>query len=314
MQAICSKHEHHARLPLTTITRSIVGGTREGSMIKYVTWPGNINQWNHEEDHLFYLEVFGEARPKVSPEYTQLPLPGEGADLNQSKNCTPLYEYYWSLGYVDLDGKCGPSSWGGELADTAAEVYLYFPTAGGWQIEELLATIKYLCPAREHVSLLQDAAHMFAAAQPIVEDASKLAAIGLPGVGSIAASTATLLDVIARLKVTSVPPMSGYEWSVQKVAQHAQGEGLLHGIKWTISKKLFMEFGSRLTGSIAVNIIPSMPQARSGESDHMERLPLRARAVMNLHPQRFQADEPVSLPENGFLELQIEPVYGADAP
>src|SRR5579863_791495 len=47
----------------------------------------------------------------------------------------------WSLGYIDLDGNCGPDSWGGELADTAAEVYLYFPTTGGWQIEELLATI-----------------------------------------------------------------------------------------------------------------------------------------------------------------------------
>jgi hypothetical protein len=152
---------------------------------------------------------------------------------------------------------------------------------------------------------------MFAAAQPIVDDASKLAAIGsgLPGVGPIAASTATLLDVIARLKVTSVPPMNGYEWSVQKVAQHVEGEGLLHGIKWTISKKLFTEFGSRLTGSIAVNIISAVPQVRSDPSDHVEpqMLPLRARAVMTLHPHLFKEGEPVSLPKNGFLELQIEP-------
>lgn len=288
-------------------------------MIEYVTWPRDIDQWNHDADRLFYLEVFGEARPRISPEYTQLPLPEEGKDLKRTTNLAPLYEYYWSLGYIDIDGKCGTDSWGGDLSDTAAEVYLYFPTVGGWQIEELLATIKYLCPAKEHNSLLQDAAHMFTAAQPIVDDASKLAAIGsgIPGVGPIAASTATLLDVIARLKVTSVPPMSGYEWSVQKVAQHVSGEGLLHGIKWTISKKLFIEFGSRLTGSIAVNIVPSIRQVRSGETVLTEpkRCPVRARALMHLHPQRFQEDELVSLPEDEYLELQIEPVpSGADAP
>jgi hypothetical protein len=236
---------------------------------------------------------------------------GDGKGSTRSTNLAPLYEYYWSLGYIDLDGRCGPDSWGGELADTAAEVYLYFPTVGGWQVEELLATIKYLCPGREHASILQDAAHLYAAAQPIVEDASKLAAVGsgLPGVGPIAASTASLLDVIARLKLTSVPPMNGYEWYVQKVAQHVEGEGLLHGIKWTISKKLFTEFGSRLTGSIAVNIISSAAQARSGPSDHTELtpLPLRARAVMKLHPRRSKKDESVSLPENGFLGLQIGP-------
>jgi len=287
-------------------------------MIEYVTWPPDIGQWNHDEDRLFYLEVFGEARPRISSEYAQLPLPEEGGDLKRTTNLVPLYEYFWSLGYIDIDRKCGPDTWGGELADTAAEVYFYFPTVGGWQIEELLATIKYLCPAKEHASILQDAAHMFAAAQPIVDDASKLAAIGsgIPGVGPIAASTATLLDVIARLKVTSVPPMSGYEWSVQKVAQHVPGEGLLHGIKWTISKKLFIEFGSRLTGSIAVNVVPSIRQVRSGETVLTEpkRLPLRVKALIYLHPQRFQEDEPVPLPKNEYLELQIEPVAsGIDA-
>ena len=278
-------------------------------MIEYVTWPNNIDQWNREEDHFFYLEVFGEASPRITPGYTQLPLPEENEGLKQGTNLAPLYEYYWSLGYIDLDKKCGPDSWGGELADTAAEVYLYFPTTGGWRIEELLATIKYLCPAMEHASLLQNAAHMFAAAQPMVEDASKLAAIGsgVPGVGLIAASTATLLDVIAKLKVTSVPPMDGYEWSVQKVAQHVQGEGLLHGIKWTIPKKLFIEFGSRLTGSIALNIIPSIPQPSSEQSYRPRRLPIRARAVMKLHPKRMGGDEPVPLPTDGFLELEIEP-------
>ena len=282
-------------------------------MIEYVTWPNDIPQWNREEDHCFYLEAFGEANPRITPEYARSPLPENDKGLNDCANPAPLYEYFWSLGYIDLDGKCGPGSWGGELADTAAEVYLYFPTIGGWRAEELLATIKYLCPAREHASVLQSAAHMFATVQPIFEDASKLAAAGsmLPGVAPVAASTAVLLDAIARLKVTSVPPDSGYVWSVQKVAQHAQGEGLLHGIKWTISKKLFVEFGSRLTGSIAVNIVPSALQvSERPEQIKPRRLPLRARAVMHLHPVRSRKEKPVPLPSSGFLELEIEPKFG----
>jgi hypothetical protein len=286
-------------------------------VVAYVRWPGNIDQWDRERDHHFYLEVFGDPSPRMAHGYTQLPVAEGSQESSQRTNISPLYEYYWSLGYIDPDGEFGPESWGGELADTAAEVYLYFPTTGGWRIEELLATIKYLCPGKEHASLLQEAAHMFATAQPIVEDASKLAAIGrgLPGVGPIAASTATLLDVIARLKITSVPPMAGYEWSVQKVTGHVQGEGVLHGIKWTISKRFFIEFGSRLTGSIAVNIVPSILQDFSGEPDQDQprRLPIRARAVMHLYPQRgdtlsVRPDDPVRLPDDRqFLELHIEP-------
>jgi hypothetical protein len=48
---------------------------------------------------------------------------------------------------------------------------------------------------------------------------------------------------------------------VQKVAEHVRGEGLLHGVKWSIPKKLFIEFGARLTGSIALNIVPTTLQS-----------------------------------------------------
>lgn len=288
-------------------------------MIKYVTYPRNTARWNHEED-IFFLEVFGETRPRLSPEYLQLLLPEEDRSVGQSTNLAPLYEYYWSLGYIDHGGKHGPSSWGGELADTAAEVCFYFPTWGGWRVLELLATIKYLCPSKQHDSLLQEASHMFATAQPIVEDASKLAAIGsgLPGVGPIAAGTAVLLDTIARLKVTSVPPSNGYEWFVQRVTRHIQGKGLVHGIKWTIPKKMFVEFGARLKGSIAVSVIPSMLQSPSEQSDdiRLEPLPLRATATMHLHPGFLQEGKSVLLPPGDeFLELEIHPrVAGDDEP
>lgn len=283
-------------------------------MIEYATWPYDIEQGKHEPDHPFYLEVFGEASPRITPGYAQLPLPEENGSLKQCTNLVPLYEYYWSVGYIDADGKRGPGPRGRNLADTAAEVYLYFPTTGGWRVQELVATIKYLCPGREHASILRDAAHTFATAQPIVEDASKLAArSGLPGVGPIAASTATLLDVIARLKVTSVPPSHGYDWSVQKVTEHPREHCLLQGVKWTIAKKLFVEFGSRLTGSIAVSLIPTKRQPSSDESDHvqLERLPIRAKAIMKLHARYLHLDRGQSfrLPkgEDEFLELEISP-------
>jgi hypothetical protein len=283
-------------------------------VIEYVMWPPNIGKLRPEEDYSFYFEMFGEASPRIAPEYTQSPLPEEDAGLKQCINFAPLYEYYWSLGFVDLDGKCGPGTWGGELAQTAAEVYFYFPTTGGWRVEELLATIKYLCPSREHTSHLQDAADMFSTAKPIVEDVSKLASVGsmLPGVGPIAASSAVLLNAIARLKITSVAPTGDYLWSVQKVAS-VQKDGLLQGVKWTIPKNLFVELGSRLTGSIAVNIIPARLQSSSERSGkeaggfQLRPLPVRAAAVMHLHPQRFGKDERVPLPSEGFLELEIEP-------
>jgi hypothetical protein len=276
-------------------------------MIEYVTWPRDVDLSDHAEDH-FYLEIFGEARPRMDPAYTQLPIPEEDGVSYRYTNLAPLYEYYWSLGYIGSDDKFGPDSWGGRPADTAAEICLYFPTTGGWRAEELLATVKYLCPGREHSSLLQNAAHMFSTAKPIVDDASKLA-MGVPGVGLIAASSSVLLDVLGRLKLTSVPPEGDYKWCVQKVGQYVQGEGLLHGVKWTIPKKLFTEFGSRLTGSIAVNIIPSILQTSSGGSDYTQprRLPIRATAVMSLHPRHLQGNEPIRLPTDGFLDLEIEP-------
>jgi hypothetical protein len=84
----------------------------------------------------------------------------------------------------------------------------------------------------------------------------------------------------------------------------------LEGVKWVISKKLFVEFGSRLTGSIAVSVIPSILQPSPEEPDSIrpKRLPIRGTAVVNLHPGRRQGDKPILLPPgDGFLELEIEP-------
>ena len=95
-------------------------------MIEYVMWHPDIVKLSREKDHSFYFEVFGEASPRIAPEYALVPLP-EDAGLRQCTNFAPLYEYYWSLGFVDLDGKCGPGTWGGELAETAAEVLFLLP-------------------------------------------------------------------------------------------------------------------------------------------------------------------------------------------
>jgi hypothetical protein len=49
---------------------------------------------------------------------------------------------------------------------------------------------------------------------------------------------------------------------------------------------------------------------RSGDETgdiRLKPLPVRAAAVMHLHPQRFGKDERVLLPSEGFLELEIKP-------
>jgi hypothetical protein len=280
-------------------------------MLQFTTWPSNLAHWTSEKDGRFYLELYGETKPEVDERYVEvLSLAEEQHGLKEGARLAPLYEYCWSLGYLDDDTKHSSESWG-NLAETAAEVYLYFPSAGGWRIQELVATVKYLCPAREHASLLQEAAHMFATAQPIIEDASKLAgsAAWVPGVGMAATGTAALLDTIAKLKVTSVPPAKGYEWSVQKVARHVSGEGLVHGVRWILPKKMFVELGTRLTGSIALSIVPAQLQSDAGRTERqsLERRPIRASAVIYEHPAILREDERISLPEDGFLELQVQP-------
>ena len=279
-------------------------------MIGYATWHSPIG-----ERPFHYFEMFGETSPLITPGYTKLLLPEENEGPKHSTNLAPLYEYYWSLGYLEPDGpekKWGQDLWRRMHRETAAEVYLYFPTTGGWWIQELLATVKYLVPGREHAAVLQNASHLFATAQPIVEDVSKLARVGsgLPGVGPIAASSAVLLDVIAKLKITSVPPVKQYRWSVQKVADYIPGEGVVHGVRWTIPTRLFQEFGSRLTGSIAVSIIPATPGPSASEFDHIQLTskPIRAKALIRRYPGPQKGD--LHLPNEGsdkYLELGIEP-------
>jgi hypothetical protein len=283
-------------------------------MIQFVTWPSDIAEWSVEEDGRFYLELYGEIQPEVDDRYVEvLSMAEEHQGLKEGARLAPLYEYCWNLGcLVDDDNIEQETEAWGDLADIAAEVYLYFPTAGGWRIEELVSTVKYLCPAREHTSLLQEAAHMFATAQPIIEDVSRLASASsalAPGIGPAATGTAALLDTIAKLKLTSVPPAEGYDWSVQKVARYLSGEGLVSGVKWVLPKKLFREFGTRLTGSIALSVVPSRLQSptNNGEPQSFERLPVRAKAIIHEHALMPGRGRSVCLPKRGFLELQVHP-------
>ena len=78
---------------------------------------------------------------------------------------TPVYEYWWTVGHggskpehrhlfenrkkLDL---CH------QLEDIAARVYLYFPISGGWRVQELAASAKYLAPVA-HVKM-----------QPVLDD------------------------------------------------------------------------------------------------------------------------------------------------
>jgi hypothetical protein len=46
----------------------------------------------------------------MTPAYTQLPIPEGNGVSSHPTNLAPVYEYYWSIGYIDPDKKCGPDT------------------------------------------------------------------------------------------------------------------------------------------------------------------------------------------------------------
>lgn len=85
-----------------------------------------------------------------------------------------------------------------------------------------------------------------------------------PGEGAV-----TTLNALAQLKLNSIPPDGGYEWSVGKVTfghddeQHQDRSGVMQGVVWKLPAKMFTDLGGRLTGSLAVSYIPCQLQGDS---------------------------------------------------
>jgi len=277
-------------------------------MISVASFPPDLGSWNQDE-HPYYLEVFGEVNPALDVAHAEVISPG-GSDATTT-NATPIYEYWWTIGHGGskpehhhlLEGRTKRDLWR-RLKDVAARVYLYFPISGGWRVQELAASAKYLSPVQKQSDWTEKAAQEWQRMQPILAGAGQ-AASGLgaiPGVGTVAAGAAPVLSAIAKLQVGSVPQgVKGFDWYVEKVTvPAARSHGVMQGVGWAIPKEMFELLGGRLTGSLAVSFIPTATAAE--ESWRPQPLPLLAHAVV------YADGEARWVPaQNQFVELLLSP-------
>lgn len=277
-------------------------------MIRSASFPPDLGSWDQNE-HPYYLEVFGETEPALDMAHAEV-ISASGADA-ATTSATPIYEYWWTIGHGGsrpehhhlLAGREKVDLWH-RLEDIAARVYLYFPISGGWRVQELAASAKYLSPVQQQSDWTDKAAQDWQRMQPILAGAGQAAsALGVvPGVGTVAAGAAPILSAIAKLQVGSVPQgVKGFDWYVEKVTvPAAHSHGVMQGVVWAIPKEMFELLGGRLTGSLAISFIPTATPGE--ESWQPQPLPLLAHAVV--YADRDTAWVPA---QNQFVELLLSP-------
>jgi hypothetical protein len=277
-------------------------------VITVATFPADLSRWNQDE-HPFYLEVFGEAEPVFDMNHAEV-IPA-GRTTAATTGPVPVYEYWWTIGHGGskpehrhlFESRKKPELWH-RLEDIAARVYLYFPVSGGWRMQELAASAKYLRPVAHQSDWTEKAAVDWQRMQPILAAAGGAAPVlgAVPGVGAIAAGAAPILSAVSKLQVSSVPQdVKGFGWYVEKVTvPPSTHHGVMQGVVWAIPKEMFKTLGGRLTGSLALMFIPV---AAAGQSPwHAQPLPMLAHAAV--YADRQASWVPA---QDQFIELQLSP-------
>jgi hypothetical protein len=286
----------------------VLGKEHDVRVITVASFPADLGQWDQNE-HPYYLEVFGEAEPLLDMTHAEvIPVGGSGAT---SASPTPIYEYWWTIGHGGskpqhrhlFENRQKIDLWH-RLEDIAARVYLYFPISGGWRTQELAASAKYLSPVMHQSDWTDKAAAEWQRMQPILAGAGQAAsALGVvPGVGTVAAGAAPILSAMSRLQVGAVPQgVKGFDWYVEKVTVPAAARhGVMQGVVWAIPKEMFELLGGRLTGSLALSFIPSA--AAGHVSWKAQTLPMLAHAAV------YADGETCWVPaRNQFVELPLSP-------
>ena len=188
-----------------------LGLEHDDQVITVASFPADLGQWNQDE-HPYYLEVFGEAQPLLDMTHAEvIPVGASGAT---STSPTLIYEYWWTIGHAGckpqhrhLFGNRQKVDLWHRLEDIAARVYLYFPISGGWRTQELAASAKYLSPVARQSDWTDKAAADWQRMQPILAGAGQAAsALGVvPGIGTAAAGAAPILSAVSRLQIGAVP-------------------------------------------------------------------------------------------------------------
>ncbi len=277
-------------------------------MITSASCPEDLGSWN-QDDHPYYLEIFGEAEPVLDMSHAEVIPPGK-ADTTTTSS-TPVYEYWWTIGHGGMKpehrhlfGQRGQRELWRQLDDIAARVYIYFPISGGWRVQELAASAKYLSPVQKQADWTAKAAEDWQHLQPVLAGAGQVAStLGvIPGVGSVAAGAAPILSAVAKLQIGSVPQgVKGFDWYVEKVTvPPSKSHGVMQGIVWAIPREMFELLGGRLTGSIAVSFVPTTSPTESVWAPR----PLPILAHAGVYGDNQTAWVPA---QNQFVELQISP-------
>jgi len=277
-------------------------------VISVASSPANLGQWDQDK-HPYYLEVFGEAEPVLDMTHAEV-MPAGGSSA-ASPSPVPVYEYWWTIGHGGsrpqhrhlLGGRKNLDLWH-RLEDIAARVYLYFPISGGWRVQELAASAKYLRPVARQSDWSDKAAADWQRIEPILAGAGQAAsALGVvPGVGTIAAGAAPILSAASKLQLGSVPQgVKGFNWYVEKVtAPPSADHGVMQGVVWAIPREMFELLGGRLTGSLPLTFIPT--RAAGQPSWTAQTLPMLAHAAVYADGQTTWMPA-----QNRFVQLPLSP-------
>ena len=276
-------------------------------MSTVASYPADLSTWDQDQDP-YYLEVLGEAGPVLDMTHAEVLPAGESSATTTA--ATPIHEYWWTIGHGGtkpehrhlFETRKKVDLWH-RLEDIAARVYLYFPIGGGWRIQELAASAKYLAPVTHQSDWTEKPAAEWQRMQPIVAGAGQVAStLGVvPAVGAVAASAAPFVSVISKLQLGSVPQgVKGFDWYVEKVTfGAAAGHGVMQGVMWAVPKEMFEHLGGRLTGSFAVSFVPTS----SGDATSKPKaLPMFAHAVINADGDRSWVPT-----QSQFVELTLSP-------
>jgi hypothetical protein len=237
-------------------------------VIEVTTWPADLTQWKPQRD-FFYLEVFGETSPVLDTALAEV-IPA-GKDSPQASSPAPVYEYWWTLGHPgaaphreqwagvmgpgQADDQGGQPPWENMREDVAARVYLYFPAGVGWRVREITATVKYLTPVHQQQAWWDQVGQELKLLQPLAGDVSSIAGL-VPG----GATVSKWLETVSKLQAGSVPQSKDFPWSVEKVTFGGNGEQVMQGVAWNLPASLLHAQGGRLTGSLAVSLMPATRQ------------------------------------------------------
>jgi hypothetical protein len=261
-------------------------------VIEVTSWPSDLAQWKPNED-FFYLEVYGETSPVLDTALAEVIPAGKGDPETSSP--APVYEYWWTLGHPGAPphreqwaGTMGPGQtvdrgaeppWENLRDDVAARVYLYFPVSAGWRVREIVATVKYLTPVHQQQAWWNQVGQELKLLQPLVGDAGSIAGL-VPG----GATASKWLTTVSKLQVGSVPQSKDFPWSVEKVTYGGNGEDVMQGVAWSLPASLLHAQGGRLTGSLAVSVMPAARQVTGsgGDAPAPEPAPIKAHAGVYL--------------------------------